>query len=107
MERVTMVITYKQAREDHEYLWGAYGPAYDMTGAYVDQEDLALLLRKPSKITARDCYCRQIDYWFRVGPDNGSLFAWGSGGLDANTLIESDPKLKEIAVRHGLIDECN
>ena len=82
-------ISYEQAREDHEYLWGI-APAYDMTGGYVDQEDLALLLRSPTKKTARDCYCDQIRYWFE-GPDHNAergLVPW------------HDPKVCEIAERH-------
>lgn len=86
-----MAITYEQARKDHEYLWGI-GEAYDMTGGYVDSDDLAKLLRKPSKVTARECYCRQIDYWFEVGPDS----------REANREIPwDDPKVQGIAERHG------
>ena len=33
-------MTYEQAFKDHEYLW-KIGPGYDMTGGYVDQEDLS------------------------------------------------------------------
>ena len=54
--REWMMITYQQAREDHEYLWGTYGPAYDITGAYVDQDDLKRLLESPMKKTALACY---------------------------------------------------
>ena len=64
-----MAVSYKQAFSDWSYLWNEYGPADDMTGGYVDQDDLASLLRNPSKTTARDCLVRQIGYWFQVGPD--------------------------------------
>lgn len=87
------MITYEQAREDHEYLW-SIGPADDMTGGYVDQEDLAKLLRSPTKATARDCYVSQIIYWFQVGPDDGE---------GAQYSIENDPEVAEIAERHGII----
>lgn len=86
-------ISYKQARADHEYLWGI-APASDMSGAYVDQSDLAKLLRSPTKATARDCYCAQIAYWFQAGPDSG-----GHG----NVAIDwSDPVIQEIADRHWI-----
>jgi len=84
-------VTYEQAWSDHHYLWSVYGAANDMTGAYVDQEDLARLLRSPTKGTARDCLVSQIEYWFQVGPDT-------SGGA---ALDKADPRLAEIAERYG------
>jgi hypothetical protein len=87
-----MSITYEQARQDHEYLW-SIAPAFDMTGGYVDGEDLQKLLRSPNKITARKCYSAQINYWFQVGPDT---LAGGPGAIPWD-----DPKVKEIAERHG------
>lgn len=81
-------VTYEQARADHEYLWGTYAPAHDMTGAYVDQEDLAKLLRSPTKETAAKCYIAQIEYWFQRGPDTD------------NDDWKTDPKVHEIAERH-------
>lgn len=92
-------ISYEQAREDHEYLWDI-GAADDMTGAYVDQEDLARLLRSPTKATARDCYCDQIAHWFQVGPDTR-----GGASSKAEDHIETDPTVREIAIRHGVIYE--
>lgn len=86
-------ITYEQALADHTYLWETYGPADDMTGAYVDQEDLARLLRSPTKTTARQCLCDQIDHWFNVGPDPDHS-KYGRR-VDAN-----DPRLIEIAHRY-------
>ena len=83
-------ISYEQAREDHEYLW-SIAPAYDMTGGYVDQEDLQRLLENPTKATARDCYCSQIDFWFQNGPS----------GFDERALIPwHDARVVDIANRH-------
>lgn len=91
-------MTYEQAKEDHEYLW-SIGAAYDMTGGYVDSEDLTRLLKNPSKATAKACLCNQIDYWFQVGPDlNG-----GNRGEDVREYIQSDPRVAEIAERHGCL----
>ena len=84
-------ITYEQAFSDHCYLWRTYGSAEDMTGAYVDQEDLAKMLASPTKATARDCLERQIAYWFSAGPDQ----AWHT------PVNYEDPILLEIAERHG------
>ena len=61
--------TYIEVRQDHEFLWKVYAPAKDMTGGYVDQDDLHNLLRAPTKVTAKKCYLKQIYYWFQVGPD--------------------------------------
>jgi hypothetical protein len=92
------MITYDQARADHEYLW-SIGPAYDMTGGYVDQDDLVKLLEKPTKATARSCYCSQISYWFEVGPDGET------NSLTSNLegIPWDDPMVQEIAERHGHI----
>lgn len=85
-------ISYEQARKDHEYLW-SIAPAHDMTGAYVDQEDLQKLLRSPTKATARDCYLAQIEFWFQSGPDVGD----GNGDIPWD-----DPRVLEIAIRHNI-----
>ena len=82
--------TYESARRDHEYLWNTYGPAYDMTGAYVFQEDLRKLLEKPTKACARQCYIRQIVYWFQAGPDGTESEDW-----------KTDLKVKCMAVRYN------
>ena len=86
-------ITYEQARADHDYLWKTYGPAEDMSGAYVDQDDLEKLLRKPTKATARQCYEDQIRYWLRQGPEKDSLHKH-------EDRIRNDPHVAEIADRY-------
>lgn len=88
-------MTYEQAKKDHAYLW-AINPADDMTGGYVDQEDLERMLNTPTKTMARYCLCSQIDYWFSVGPDPYSV---PSG--DSRYYVENDPEVKKIAERHG------
>lgn len=96
-----MTITYEQARVDHEYLW-SINAASDMTGAYVDSQDLAKLLKSPTKATARDCYVNQIHHWFDVGPDGTT-----SGGripTDPAHWIANDETVREIAIRHGVIE---
>lgn len=82
-------MTFEQAYSDHRYLWTTYGPAADMTGGYVDQGDLAKLLKSPTKQTARVCLIRQIVYWFDVGID------------DKTPIDTRDPHLLQIADRHG------
>ena len=83
------MLSYDQARADHEYLWKTYGEAQDMSGGYVDQNDLRALMRLPTKATAMEVYCRQIEYWFQVGPDSALGDGW-----------KTDPKVEEIALRH-------
>ena len=90
-----MRITYKQARADHEYLWETYAAADDMTGAYVDSGDLRLLLKAPTKRTAADCYRRQIEFWFQIGPDP---FRCPEGWRE-------DDRVWEIAERHNVEDD--
>lgn len=82
--------TYEQARADHEYLWTTFGPAYDMTGGYVDSDDLEKLLKRPTKTAARDCYVDQIYYWFEAGPE------------DHGDKWKSDPHTTEIAGRYSI-----
>ena len=86
---------YEQARQDHAYLWRNYGPACDMTGGYVDSDDLKKLLEKPTKATATKCFGDQICYWFQVGPDE--LFGSGRDW-------QADPVVEQIAKRHGAIE---
>lgn len=89
-----MKLTYAQARADHEYLWKTYGPASDMTGGYVDSDDLKKLLENPTKATARDCYAAQVTRWLTVGPEtHGVPDGW-----------QNDPKVREIAIRHWAED---
>ena len=90
-------LTYTQAREDHEYLWSTYGPANDMTGGYVDQEDLHRLLRNPTKTMARTMYRNQIRYWFDMGPERSGLQA----NRDALKKALRDSRVREIAWRYG------
>ena len=86
---ITFKTTYEIVKADHEYLW-SISPAYDMTGGYVDQGDLAKLLDNPTKATARECLVNQINYWFEVGPEHhGPTGDW-----------YLDRKLLEIAERH-------
>ena len=94
-----MAVTYEQARADHEYLWESFGPADDMSGGYVDQDDLAKLMKSPTKATAKDVYSSQIQYFLQVGPDRmGSKYAFD---------WRDDPVVREIAERHGfdIIDD--
>jgi hypothetical protein len=83
-------ISYNQAFKDHQYLWAEYGPASDMTGGYVDQDDLDLLLAKPTKATALKCLESQIRYWFEVGPEG-----------DCRRPDRDDPRLLEIMDRYA------
>jgi len=88
---------YEEARADWEYLWGI-GSAQDMTGGYVDQGDLDLMLKSPTKRTATKVFCSQIDYWFQVGPDMSP-----GKSFPPEHYIATDPRVKEIAIRHGII----
>ena len=85
------MISYAQAFADWSYLWEEYGPAEDMTGAYVDQQDLAILLRSPTKRTAAICLESQIVYWFQAPPK-----------YYRERPDHDDSRLWEISERYGL-----
>lgn len=87
-------VTYEQAYKDRQYLWQTHGAAHDMTGGYVDSEDLEKLLKSPTKSTARKCLINQIQHWFRVGPD----LAFAKASREER---EADPRVLEIAERYG------
>lgn len=95
-------VTYEQARADHEYLW-SIAPAYDMTGGYEDQNDLARMLKSPTKGTARDCYVDQIVYWFEKGPAdvNGSMCENADQRRrEVTRLMKEDDRVDEIYLRY-------
>lgn len=81
---------YDQALSDWQYLWEVYGPAADMTGGYVDQNDLLKLLKSPTKKTATGCLESQIIHWFQAGPELGS-----------NSPDPEDKRLQKIAADYG------
>lgn len=96
-------MTYEELYADWEYLFKKVGCAEDMTGGYVDSEDLEELLKKPTKSTAKKCLNRQIDYWFRAGIQ----FDYDLKGRSIFDLIEEYPKIEEIADRHFVdLDDC-
>jgi len=85
-------ITYEQAKQDHKFLW-SIDSAWDMTGGYVDSQDLEALLESPTKNTAKRCYIDQIHYWFQVGTEDGQ---------SAKELAEEFPEIKSIAKRYKI-----
>lgn len=89
-------MTYEELYADWKYLFKHVGFADDMTGAYVDSEDLDELLKSPTKATAKKCLNRQIDYWFQAGIQ----FDCDLKGKSIFDLIKDYPKIKEIAERH-------
>lgn len=96
-------MTYDEMYKDWKYLFKTVGCADDMTGGYVDSEDLDELLKSPSKATAKKCLSRQIDYWFSIGIQ----YDVSHKGKDIYNLIEDYPKIKGIAERHYVdVSEC-
>lgn len=89
-------MSYKEYFEDWDYLFNKVGIANDMTGGYVDQEDLDRLLKNPRKATAKSCLSRQIDYWFSSGIEHCTEHA----GKSIYDLIEEFPKIEELAEKH-------
>lgn len=96
-------MTYEEMYADWEYLFKQVGCADDMTGGYVDSEDLDAMLKSPTKATAKRCLSRQIGYWFQTGIQ----FDRGLSGKSISELIEIYPKIEEIADRHCEdLDRC-
>ncbi|MGY2573172.1 hypothetical protein [Vibrio sp. C8] len=89
-------MTYDEVFKDWCYLFDNVGVADDMTGGYVDSEDLDELLRKPTKGTAKWCLSRQIDYWFA----KGIQYSNEHKGKSIFDLIEEYPLIEEIADRN-------
>ena len=89
---------YLQVRKDWETLWNI-APADDMTGGYVDQNDLDELLKNPTKKTATKCMTRQIHHWFTAGPDSVECKTLELGSVD--DIIASREEVREVAERYG------
>ena len=85
-------LTYDQAYADHKFLWNI-SPASDMTGGYEDQRDLYKLLEKPTKLTARKCLQKQIEYWFTVGLEYSKK--------TYSEIIKDNPKVEDILWRYS------
>lgn len=85
-------VAYDVAYRDHQYLW-AIGSAYDMTGGYVDQDDLKRMLKTPTKTMAAKCLSNQINYWFQSGTEQGV-------NQQVEGLLETDPMVRAIYERH-------
>lgn len=88
-------MTYEQTYKDWKFLFDI-DPAYDMTGGYVDSEDLEELLKNPTKKTAKRCLSRQINYWFDVGIQKG----FENETTMPSELVDEYPEISEIAERH-------
>ncbi len=96
-------MTYDEMYKDWDYLFNTISTANDMTGGYVDSEDLERLLKNPSKTTAKNCLSKQIDYWFQVGLEHSNEHI----GKTVFDLADEFPKLTEIAERHFKdLDDC-
>lgn len=96
-------MTYEEVYKDWDYLFNTISHANDMTGGYVDSEDLEALLKKPSKSTAKKCLVCQINYWF----DAGIEYSNEHKGKTVFDLINEYPEILVIADRYLKdLDEC-
>jgi hypothetical protein len=86
-------MSYEEVYTDWKYLWDI-APVNDMTGGYVDQEDLKRMLKSPSKKTAVYCLKRQMEYWFHAGPDGYEC------GRDYEQLCQDYSKLEYIRTKY-------
>ena len=91
-------MSYKKAYEDHSFLFGI-GPASDMTGGYVDSEDLDKLLKSPSRKTAEGVLWSQRNYWFQVGTEGGA--GGDYCGMMPVELVDEFPRIAEIAEEYN------
>jgi len=91
-------MTYEQVLKDWQVLFEDIGMARDMTGGYVESEDLIKLLKSPSRATAKDCLKRQIKYWLEKGPD----FNFINGGVKTyQEICEEYPIVRKIENRYA------
>ena len=86
---------YEEIYDDWKYLFDI-GDANDMTGGYVDQEDLSKLLKSPCKKTAASILKNQIEYWFDVGLERDTQY----GGLSITEIIKVKPRIAVIAEKY-------
>ncbi len=86
-------MTYEEVYKDWKYLWDI-APANDMTGGYVDQDDLNRMLKSPTKKTAVYCMKRQMEYWFQAGPDGFEV------SRDYKALCEEFPRIEQIRIKY-------
>lgn len=91
-------MTYDELYKDWDYLFNKIGVADDMTGGYVDSEDLEMLLKKPTKATAKMCLWRQLDYWFQAGMEYSNEHERKT----IEDLIEEYPKIETIADKYDI-----
>ena len=82
---------YSDVHHDWHYLFSVE-PADDMTGGYVDQDDLKRMLDNPTKKQAVSCMVDQILYWFAVGPEN-HMKKFESSIAYRDYLINKDPRI--------------
>ena len=90
---------HAEVLEDWKYLFEHYEPAHDMTGGYVDQHDLDELLKTPTKRVAAKILCRQIYYWFTVGPSS-IPDDYNVCRAKLAELIETDPRVAELKEKY-------
>jgi hypothetical protein len=86
---------YEEVLEDWKFLFEGIDSASDMTGGYVDQEDLCKLLKSPTKATAKSCLLNQIEYWFDAGTEEYNCI------MDTERLLRKYPQARPIAEKYG------
>jgi hypothetical protein len=86
---------YEEIYKDWLFLWNV-GAANDMTGGYVDSEDLFKLLKNPSKKTAYECLISQITYWFQNGPDIMGKVP------EYYEIIKNNPEVKDLYEKYNM-----
>lgn len=86
---------YEEVLKDWKFLFEELDTAYDMTGGYVDQEDLDLLLKSPTKTTAKTCLQKQIDHWFQAGTEEFPCI------MNTEKLLKKYPTARSIAEKYN------
>lgn len=94
-------MNYEEVYKDWKYLW-SIAPANDMTGGYVDQDDLKRMLKSPSKKTAIYCMKRQMEYWFQAGPDGFEIGRDYESICNKFDLVETIREKYDFSVRDWL-----
>lgn len=93
---------HEEIYNDHQFLW-RISPADDMSGGYVDQDDLDDLLKNPTKATAKRCLLRQIQHWIEDGIEDNEGKYQSTGSFTTFAEIVKDyPEVQEIADKYNL-----
>jgi len=94
--------------ERHKQLLADYkavikiGAAYDETGGWLPDEQLPMLMEKPTKKMACTILLSYLEYWFNSGIEANDRGGHNDKQMNISEFIDEEPHLFEIAERYNL-----